>query len=556
MSMLYKILDWCRWLFGVVPKSAIGSPRVYLIAHYAFIAVITIVLALPPVSDFVKKNLLNTTQLTLPDFIDRSWAAFLFILLYGLVRSVLFLVSLFGIEEQSEFEDIDEDWREILNALRAERLPIDNLPLFIVNGFTPEQEKSAFESAVDDRGAEGWKVIAPPLNRKSVLRLFGSDDALYLCTSGIGVTSCQQGKVDNSLAPSSSSSGNNIGTGTVLGGFGSPAGRKPASAGGTMAAGFAPPKEPATTPAMAPESAPPRDFSAAPFMGTMMPGAIKKAMQTFTSSSGNTNKGFGRRKVLPVTDLERLVGERRMRFLCERIATARRPWCGINGMLQAIPLSWASSVDYAKPLARAIQADVAAVHTGLNLQFPLIAMITELDDVSGVREFILRGERVQSGLRLSRAGSSFPCGNELERKNAEWIVDRAMQWFRGWVYRAFSADLDNRENPKLFQMICELGARRDALVVLLREAFYRSVSPTVRLYGVYFSATGRVSTEQGFLRGVLHKLPESQDEVAWTPALINKRKRHSLIAILLFALSASALAATAFLIMKIRATNG
>lgn len=553
-STLLRILDWCKWLFGIVPKSAVGSPRTYLIAHYCFIILITIVLALPPVSDFVKRTILNTSQLTLPAIVDRSWAAFLFILLYGLVRSVLYLVTLFGLEDQSEFEDIDSDWKEVLAALRAERIPVDNLPLFLINGLTPQQETSAFEAAVDDRGGEGWKVVAPPLNRTSaVLRVFASDEAIYLCTSGIGVTSCQQGKVVNSPAPAPSR-GDRIGTGTVAGGFGLPSNapsRKQSSDGGTIAAGFAPPPAPAHS--VAP------DFAAADapggFLGTMMPGSLKKAMQTFSAASQNTSKGFGRRKVQPVTELERLVGERRMRFLCQLIAAARSPWCGLNGMLQAFPLSWAASVDYAKPLARSIRADVTAVHESLQLQFPLVAMVTELDDVAGVREFIVRGERLQPGLRLSRAGSSFPPGNELQQKNADWIVDRALQWFRGWVYRAFSADLENRENPKLFQMICELGERRDGLVLLLREALYRTVTPPIRLYGVYFSATGRSSTEQGFVRGVLHKLPESQDEVAWTPTLIRKRKQHSVIAICLFATTAVSLAAVGFLIFKIRGTN-
>ena len=553
-STFLRILDWCKWLFGIVPKSAVGSPRTYLIAHYCCIILITIVLALPPVSDFVKRTILNTSQLTLPAIVDRSWAAFLFILLYGLIRSVLYLVTLFGIEEQSEFDDIESDWKEALAALRAERIPVDNLPLFLINGLTPQQESSALESAADDRDGEGWKVIAPPLNRTSaVLRVFATDEAIYLCTSGIGVTSCQQGKVVNSPAPAPSR-GDRIGTGTVAGGFGLPSNtpsRKQSSDGGTIAAGFAPP------PAPAPAAAP--DFAAADapggFLGTMMPGSLKKAMQTFSAASQNSSKGFGRRKVQPVTELEKLVGERRMRFLCQLIAAARSPWCGLNGMLQAFPLSWATSPEYAKPLARAVRADIIAVHESLQLQFPLVAMVTELDDVAGVREFILRGERLQPGLRLSRAGSSFPYGNELQQKYADWIVDRSLQWFRGWVYRAFSADLENRENPKLFQMICELGERRDGLVLLLREALYRTVSPPVRLYGLYFSATGRSSTEQGFVRGVLHKLPESQDDVAWTPTLIRKRKQHSVIAVALFALTTLSLAAAGFLIFKIRGTN-
>ena len=100
-----------------------------------------------------------------------------------------------------------------------------------------------------------------------------------------------------------------------------------------------------------------------------------------------------------------------------------------------------------------------------------------------------------------------------------------MQWFRGWVYTAFSADIDNRDNQKLFYMLCEISQRRTALVTLLRDSLYRIVRPGPRLHGVYFSATGRASTEQGFIRGVLDKLPESQGSVAWTPQLVRTQQR-------------------------------
>jgi predicted acyltransferase len=69
----------------------------------------------------------------------------------------------------------------------------------------------------------------------------------------------------------------------------------------------------------------------------------------------------------------------------------------------------------------------------------------------------------------------------------------------------------------------------------LRESLYKIVEPPVRLYGAYFAATGRSTTEQGFIRGVLDKLPESQSEVAWTPQYVQTQGRSRLLASLLFA---------------------
>ncbi len=69
--------------------------------------------------------------------------------MYGIIRTVLFLLAVLGIEEESDFPDIEADWKEIMTALERERLYIDELPLFLVNGLTPQQEVSAFDAAFE-----------------------------------------------------------------------------------------------------------------------------------------------------------------------------------------------------------------------------------------------------------------------------------------------------------------------------------------------------------------------------------------------------------------------
>ena len=93
------------------------------------------------------------------------------------------------------------------------------------------------------------------------------------------------------------------------------------------------------------------------------------------------------------------------------------------------------------------------------------------------------------------------------------------------VYSSFAYDMDNKDNQRLFNMLCSINQRRSGLITLLRDSFYKVLTPEVRLHGCYFCATGRASTEQGFIRGVLDKLPESQGEVAWTPQLEQSQKR-------------------------------
>ena len=520
-SFFYKALEWTRLLFGMMPRSGFGSAKVFLVLHYCFMALIAIVLGL--CSDWIRGTEAGGAGRVMAagsPFIDDHWCGVVFVIIYCIIRIVLYLLELLGIEDDVEFPDIEDNWHDILEALDRDRLPIDDIPLFLVNGFTPEQELSAFESSSNI----DWKVIAPPLSQKStVIRAYANDDAIFLCCTGVGVVNLQQGKVSNE-APSTGGVAIPAGTGVTgtirAGGLPEVTGQ-PRSVTGTNPAGVQPPTSP--PPASPPPSSPSGDMGG--FLGTIAPGGLQRAMETFASLRNSDVKGHGKKRLARLDENQTMLGIRRMQFLCSLISSSRRPYCPINGMLQGIPFSWAEDLEYAKSLAPSLREDMIAVHENLQLQFPVVAVITELDDVSGMREFILRAERMQPGLRFSRAGSSFAAGADVSDKHADWLIERAMHWFRGWVYSAFSNDIENRENQKLFSMLCAVNQRRAAMVTLLREAMYKTVSPRPRLQGCYFCATGKASTEQGFIRGVLDKLPESQGEVAWTPQLRKSQTR-------------------------------
>lgn len=522
-SIFYRILDWTRLLFGVLPKSGFGSARVFLIVHYTFIVLTALILAI--FSPYIRAAIpiIDVRMPGLHPFLDRIWCGIAFLVIYAIIRIVLYLMELMGIEDASEFPNIEEDWYDILEALDRERLPIDDIPLFLVNGLTPQQEESAFESSSNIE----WKVIAPPLNQKSaVIRAYANDDAIFLCCSGISATNYQQGKVSGdsgSTTVSRSPAAATGVTGTRKAGDLKEAVDRARSVPGTgtvdsgemMAPGMT-----GTQPSVVEDL--PRMGG---FFGTIAPGGLQRAMQTCATMRSSDVKGYGKKRLAPLNDLELMLAVRQIHFLCSLIIEARRPFCPINGMLQAFPYSWTEDVEYSRKLVPAIREDVIAFHERLQLQFPLVAVVTELDDLSGMREFILRAERLQPGLRLSRAGSSFAAGADVSDAHAAWLIDRSMHWFRGWIYGAFAHDMENRDNQKLFNMLCAVNQRRKALALLLRESLYKVVNPQPRLMGCYFCATGHSSTEQGFLRGVLDKLPQSQGEVAYTPQFIRSQQR-------------------------------
>ena len=539
-SFFYRILEWTRLLFGVMPRSGFGSAKLFLVLHYCFMALLAVLCAY--FSPDIQFLTWNSQMETLPDAANRIWCGIVFVIVYCIIRIVLHLMELMGIEDESDFPDIEDDWHEILEALEREKLPIDDVPLFLVNGLTPQQEQSALEAAC---GIE-WRVIAPPLTKKSsVLRAFANDDAIYLSCTDIGTTNLQQRKVASAASggvsdpgPSTAAPGSGV-TGTMKAGQIGAVLEKAKSATGTSRAGV-------KAAASAPSPAAPSGGIGGIF-GTIVPGGLKRAMESFSAVHHNDNKGYGKKRLTPLSEMESMLGIRRMEFVCHLIKEARRPYCPINGLLQAVPFSWAEDLDYAKKLVSAIRDDVVAIHEQLHLQFPVVVVVTELDDVSGMREFILRTERLQPGLRLSRAGTSFASGADVSDKNAAWVIDRSMQWFRGWVYSAFSYDLDNRDNQKLFHMLCGINQRRDALVSLLRDSLYKVVTPQLRLHGCYFCATGHATMEQGFVRGVLDKLTDSQGEVAWTPRITQSLKRATTFGWLLFAGAAVLFVVSVFL---------
>lgn len=517
-------------MFGIFPRTAIGSRTKFLIVHYSFVTFVFLLLCLltRPLRSWWPDLVPEMSYEPPFKWVDSILLGVIFLLLYALVRVVLVLVQLLGIEEESEFADIENDWREIQSALNREGLFLDELPLFLVNGLTPDQEKSAFEAA----SGVTWRVSGAPFNRpNAAVRAFASENAIYLSCTNVGTTNLQQGKIIRETVTPQAAPGV---TGTRKAGTALP-GESPI---------IRPLKGPATGTIVSLDdqssgtdeapAAKPGGFGE--FFRTMAPGGLDWASRTVMPGR-MVNKGFGKQRLEPIGSLDIEVGNRRMAFLCHLIEKSRYPFCQINGLIQAYPFSWASDAEYSRRLAPAIRHDLATIHSCFQLQFPVVAIVTEVDVVAGVKDFLMRSERLQPGLRRSRAGASYVPGAELTETNAQWIVDKGMEWFRGWIYTAFSADLDNRDNPKLFQMMCEISQRRAALAALLSSTMYKVSPPGVRLFGVYFAATGRAQQEQGFLRGVLDKVIDSQGLLAWTPSRLNEQKKSAMWTLVLACLA-------------------
>lgn len=555
----YKALEWIRLLCGVMPRSGFGKHKIFLFVHYFAVLVIAVLLAFG--TEWINQHLWAGPKQLDGWLKDYFWGV-VFVNLYLIVRIVLYLVAVLGIEEHSEFPDIEEDWNQVVEALDHEKLHVSDLPLFIVNGLTPQQEHTIFRKA----SRISWKAIAPKGN-SAVMRAYINDHqekgAVFLCCTFVGATNLQQGKEKASSSRHSSEELSNDFDGTIdagrLGEMISPGPTPDATSRSDdmafandstdvdMASGMANYQPPAPRPEHPSEN---DGGGLGGFLGTLAPGGLDQAMGTMQGLRVGPVETKVRKQLEPLSELETMMGVRRMAFLCQLIVQARGKVVPINGLLQAIPYSWGQSVANAENLAPALRADVAAIHESLQLQFPVIVVTTELDDVTDIKEFITRGERLQPGFRNSRAGHRFAPGADVDARGAKWVVDGAIQWFRGWVYAAFAQDLDSTDNRNLFHMLCEVSQRQKALKSLLWRSLSNVSLPPLRLYGNYFWASGTSNQRQAFVQGVLTKMVEVQGDVAYTPQARKKQQRHSIVGWILFALSGILAVASIVLMMK------
>ena len=492
----YKVVYWVRYIFGAVPASSLKTPWLYHAIHYVLIAVITLLLG------YFSASIQPPEEVDLPsEFVRTYYCGVMFLLLYIFVRMLIYFFSLLWTYEEPEFADIETAWNEGVAALARQGLDIRGLPVILVNGLTPKQERNLFEGA-----GMSWNIVAPSLDRPGVLRFYVNNDAAFVSLTGVGAMSLQQDRV----------------------------GPAPGAAMGPSGATFSRPSAPAGT--LRREDLAPAGGGAAPSAGgTMKAAQMSAAQQTMLPSARGAGPaahpaGPPAPSVQPIGQRELNLARRRMRYLCYLISRDRDPYCAVNGLIQTAPVTWASDQRTLSQLSPAIAHDLESLYNSLQLQFPVALLYTGVEELSGFQQFMARLTPTQSRLRLSRAGTRFPTGLAIDDDHAAWAIERSLHWFQGWVYATFSQNpSEDIENRKMFRLLCDLGDMRKRLENLLKGSFKfkRESADPIRLSGCYFAATGEGTARQAFIQGVLLKLIGEQNEVSWSQQklVVDRRSR-------------------------------
>jgi hypothetical protein len=262
---------------------------------------------------------------------------------------------------------------------------------------------------------------------------------------------------------------------------------------------------------------------------TESPASSQQTASNSAASSRSQTRRFDSSNLALPSSLDTSDQVPRLRYLSQLLRRARRPRCGINGIVTLIPfeLSNASQLQISA-LAQSARSDVESIQQVLGIRSPVTAVLVGLEQDKGFTELV---RRLQPELLSRRLGGRFDLRSRPTPDELNAHSDRLCDAFEDWVYRLFAREdalAQQRGNRKLYGLISRI--RHDLkprLRIVLGQAFGcepTSESDTEQsdssffFSGCYFAAIGAITGQPAFVKGVLQdKLIEEQSQVQWTP---------------------------------------
>jgi hypothetical protein len=243
------------------------------------------------------------------------------------------------------------------------------------------------------------------------------------------------------------------------------------------------------------------------------------------------------KKVIKLDQHDSSEQERRLEYLCRLLRRLRQPLCPVNGVLTLLPFSLIGrSVPESNEVQRAVQRDTSTLLSVLKTRCPVTALVAGLEEESGFRELVRRVGRDRAAGQ--RFGKGFNLWNPPLPERLEATAAHACGAFEDWVYTLFreKGSLAKPGNTSLFALLCKIRHNlQSRLVNILAIGFGRDVEQDrggegLLFGGCYFAATGETEDRQAFVKAVLEKLPEQQEELQWTEDALREDGRYQLAA--------------------------
>jgi hypothetical protein len=437
----------------------------------------------------------------------KFWLPMLFLLIYLLMWLGWWLWTMLAAEEAgSDFPDIDEAWSQAVAALAQAGIDAAEVPLFLLLGKPDGTERSLFEGAQLE-----FTVTAVPDRPDVPIQVYANKDGIFVTCAEASLLG-KQASIYAAQAAAEAARGApapaaNLGSQAAL------------SSGDSISAPVAPGQESVSLSTT--------DLGAsisAPVAVEEKPADSAEAAQAARPVSAP--RPMARTPLVKDTDeVERLTD--RLRHLCWLILKRRRPYCPVNGVLLMIPYAATATDTDANQTGILAQRDLETVREVLQINCPVLALVTDMERAPGFRDFI---DRFPKGHRQRRLGQQFPYVAHLNATDRTKLVESGVDWicaelFPSLIYRLMRPDRVRNDrgpsplkgNVRLFNLLGQIRDRRKRLSRILSLSLDRADNEPIYFGGCYFAGTGRnAQKEQAFIAAVFHRMLEGQNYVSWT----------------------------------------
>lgn len=480
------------------------------------------------------------------------------------------------------YPEVDQAWRAGMQALAANELSIDSVPIFLITGSSGEAQEKAIMSASGLRlSVEGVPQGPAPIH------WYANSEAIYLfCTDSSWTSALASLREEMTLEAAASglsiespmSMQSRFETANAmtfarpepLAPEPAPEPARPASQGirGTLELNdFVNPTQ-AKSPPVVPNKAPPPPTGTGSFRGTLMlgdselqspsantPSSMPTAMvaQPRMSEQSNTVRQsqysqasmnltgavdtLSAKKPVLVSHQYSTACLQELQYIGHLVRQSRQPLCAINGVLSLIQVeSIHSSQAELEELQRALRGDLDTIRHAFQLKVPVSALVVGLEKERGFRELISRVGRERA--MSQRFGRRFDIQAIPARDQMVALATHLCGVFEDWAYTLFREEqaLTRPGNTRLYELLSKVRCGwKGRLGEILSGGFgcdttKREEGASVLFSGCYFAATGDTPDRQAFVKGVIEKMGEEQELIEWTQDALVANKRQNVAA--------------------------
>jgi hypothetical protein len=458
--------------------------------------------------------------------------------------------------ERSQFPDLEYAWKAGLEALQRNGLSLDSIPVFLILGSSGERQERALLNAA----GMGLRVRGVP-EGPAPLHWYANSERIYIFTTEASWLSGLAKLVEKRIAK-------NVATTVANPEAPAAAAPGPADSGmGTLRLDqFVTPPQAHAPVGGAPGGDSRKTISLDEFMVAQQPAGAAKAppgrvLGNLSPAASPAWPAGGRPAPAPAMAIEAdspsdsaifasvslaatddpvvlapqdsAVQLQRLQYFCQLLRLARQPLCGTNGILALLPFELIQAgARESEELQNAVKADLTTAQRALQLNCPVTALVVGLERERGFSELVRRVGRERAAAQ--RFGRRFDIRSLPVPAELAALCTHVCGAFEDWVYTLFRENgaLTRPGNTRLYGLLCKVRSHlKGRLTDLLANSFGYEMKGTgyedpLAFSGCYFAATGDSEDRQAFVKGVLDKLDEEQEEVEWTRAAIASDRRH------------------------------